>query len=448
MAEGSSSAALVTGLLVLAVVSAATVTFVGRSRLRSKYLSSRSGRDPAGDDNVGAERAAPTGEGGPVGRGGAVDEAGGEQEGEVKEELTLPTLLTATPRCWEDPLVLGFRKLKARTTLGAFSSVQQARANPELPEASQNVLSLDGTWRFALHSCPEHALASRFFSRNFREAAAGGLLERGGSGVSSEGGGVGSGGVRGADGCWRDTPVPSCWQMQGYDVPIYTNIQYPFPVKPPTVPSDNPTGCYRLEFSLPDAWGTSGGGGGGGERTAVEQRRVILHFAGVDSAFFAWVNGHLVGFSKDSRLPAEFEVTERVLYGSSAKNMLSVMVLRWSDASYLEDQDHWWLSGIHRSVRLVSLPKFSSLSDFSWHAVFSAPPHANEDIDEARLSIRCLVDRPPDPTPSPGGTPAVQIRAHLFEEGVMAAPSTTAVLPSRGPEGAGVDRGGARMRVV
>ncbi|CAN0494839.1 unnamed protein product, partial [Ectocarpus sp. 12 AP-2014] len=181
MAEGSSSAALVTGLLVLAVVSAATVTFVGRSRLRSKYLSSSSGRDPAGDDNVGGERAAPAGEGGPVGRGGAADEAGGEQEREEKEELMLPALLTTTPRCWENPLVLGFRKLKARTTLGAFSSVQQARANPELPEASKNVLSLDGTWKFALHSCPEHALASRFFSKNFWEAAAGGLLERGGS---------------------------------------------------------------------------------------------------------------------------------------------------------------------------------------------------------------------------------------------------------------------------
>ncbi|CAM9737032.1 unnamed protein product, partial [Ectocarpus fasciculatus] len=363
MADGSSSTALVTGLLVLAVVSAATVTFVGRSRLRSKYLSPASGRDPAGDSDAGAARAAPAGEvEAPVGRVGAAAGEGEEQGGEEKEEL-LPDLLTATPRCWENPLVLGFRKLKARTTLGAFSSVQQARANPEVPEASKNVLSLDGTWRFALHTCPENALASRFFSINFRETAAGGLLEGDGSGVSSEDGGGGSGGVRGADGSWRDTPVPSCWQMQGYDVPIYTNIQYPFPVNPPTVPSDNPTGCYRLEFSLPDAWGTPSGGG----RTAVEQRRVILHFAGVDSAFFAWVNGHLVGFSKDSRLPAEFEVTERVLYGSSAKNVLSVMVLRWSDASYLEDQDHWWLSGIHRSVRLLSLPKFCSLSDFSWH---------------------------------------------------------------------------------
>lgn len=86
---------------------------------------------------------------------------------------------------------------------------------------------------------------------------------------------------------------------QGYDVPIYTNIQYPFPVTPPTVPSKNPTGCYRLEFSLPDSWGShtspsAGQGGGGGGRAALEQRRVILHFAGVDSAFFAWVNGHLV----------------------------------------------------------------------------------------------------------------------------------------------------------
>lgn len=126
MAEGSSSTALVTGLLVLAVVSAATVTFVGRSRLRRKYLSSSSGRDPAGDSDARAERAAPAGVGAPVGRGAAAGE-GREQEGEGKEEPLLPALLTASPRCWENPLVLGFRKLKARTTLGAFSSVQQAR---------------------------------------------------------------------------------------------------------------------------------------------------------------------------------------------------------------------------------------------------------------------------------------------------------------------------------
>lgn len=90
---------------------------------------------------------------------------------------------------------------------------------------------------------------------------------------------------------------------QGYDVPIYTNIQYPFPVTPPKVPSANPTGCYRLNFSLPDSWGSGtpsaaagrdGGGSGDGRRAGLGRRRVVLHFAGVDSAFFAWVNGHLV----------------------------------------------------------------------------------------------------------------------------------------------------------
>ncbi len=212
------------------------------------------------------------------------------------------------------------------------------RANLEIPEASENVLSLDGTWRFALHTSPEDAIASKFFGRKFAENA-GGTLGRGGGGE----------GVRGADGCWRDVPVPGCWQMQvgrpllpvvawwmrwlvmgvvvavfspiknhastkrpppslapppgppspllvqGYDVPIYTNFQYPFPVTPPTVPSKNPTGCYRLEFSVPGAWG-SGSASAGGEAAAAGagQRRTILHFAGVDSAFFAWVNGHLV----------------------------------------------------------------------------------------------------------------------------------------------------------
>ncbi|CAL9782470.1 unnamed protein product [Musa acuminata subsp. burmannicoides] len=145
------------------------------------------------------------------------------------------------------------------------------------------------------------------------------------------------------DSDWQALPVPSNWQVHGFDRPIYTNVVYPFPINPPYVPSDNPTGCYRKNFRIPTEW---------------KGRRILLHFEAVDSAFFVWVNGVLIGYSQDSRLPAEFEITDCCYPCDSSKdNILAVQVLRWSDGSYLEDQDHWWLSGIHRDVLLLSKPQ-------------------------------------------------------------------------------------------
>ncbi|XP_011000564.1 PREDICTED: beta-galactosidase-like [Populus euphratica] len=142
---------------------------------------------------------------------------------------------------------------------------------------------------------------------------------------------------------WENLPVPSNWEMHGYDRPIYTNVIYPFPVDPPHVPDDNPTGCYRTYFDIPKEW---------------QGRRILLHFEAVDSAFCAWINGVPVGYSQDSRLPAEFEITDYCYpCGSGKKNVLAVQVFRWSDGSYLEDQDHWWLSGVHRDVLLLSKPQ-------------------------------------------------------------------------------------------
>ncbi|KAL5720056.1 beta-galactosidase [Ranunculus cassubicifolius] len=142
---------------------------------------------------------------------------------------------------------------------------------------------------------------------------------------------------------WNALPVPSNWQMHGFDRPIYTNCVYPFPLDPPKVPTENPTGCYRTYFNIPKEW---------------KGRRILLHFEAVDSAFHAWVNGIPVGYSQDSRLPAEFEITDFCHpHDSETKNVLAVQVYRWSDGSYLEDQDHWWLSGIHRDVLLLSKPQ-------------------------------------------------------------------------------------------
>ena len=141
------------------------------------------------------------------------------------------------------------------------------------------------------------------------------------------------------DSGWDDIPVPSNWQVEGYGRPHYTNRPYPFPVDPPRVPDENPTGCYRRTFTIPQEWAG---------------RQVILRFDGVDSAFFVWVNGRQVGFSKGSRNTAEFDITPYVRTG---RNTLAVQVMQWSDGSYLEDQDMWWLSGIFRDVSLVSEPQ-------------------------------------------------------------------------------------------
>ncbi len=135
-------------------------------------------------------------------------------------------------------------------------------------------------------------------------------------------------------------PVPSHWQLEGYGRPQYTNVVYPFPVDPPRAPDENPTGCYRREVELDPSWLEPGS-------------RVVLRFEGVDSAFHLFWNGAPVGYSQGSRLPSEFDVTK---WAKAGRNVLAVAVYQWSDGSYLEDQDMWWLSGIFRDVSLLWRP--------------------------------------------------------------------------------------------
>jgi len=139
---------------------------------------------------------------------------------------------------------------------------------------------------------------------------------------------------------WDDISVPGSWQLQGYDIPIYTNVKYPFqPVNPPFIPNENnPVGCYKRQFIVPADW---------------ENRQVLLRFDGVKSAFYVWINGREVGYSQGSATPAEFNITS---YIKDGENSISVKVFRWSDGSYLEDQDAWRLSGIYRDVYLFSVP--------------------------------------------------------------------------------------------
>jgi beta-galactosidase/beta-glucuronidase len=217
---------------------------------------------------------------------------------------------------WENPQLTGRNKEPAHATFVPYASYQEALAGDRY--AARWVRLLTGQWRFQWAATPAVA------PPDFHEPAY-------------------------DDGAWALIAVPSCWQLdpaytpQGlskYDKPIYTNIAYPFDTSNlPGVPvDDNPTGCYRTTFAVPAEWAG---------------RQVFLCFEGVDSAFHLWVNGQAVGFSKDSRVPAEFNITR---YLQPGENVLAVKVYRWSDGSYLEDQDFWRMSGIYREVYLWAAP--------------------------------------------------------------------------------------------
>lgn len=140
--------------------------------------------------------------------------------------------------------------------------------------------------------------------------------------------------------------VPGSWELQGYDAPIYTDVRYPFPANPPFVPGDyNPVGVYQRDFTVPADW---------------KDLDIYIDFEGVESAFYCWLNGSLVGYSEDSRLPAHFNITRLLREGN---NRLVVKVFRYSDGSYLEGQDYWRYSGIERNVYVYARPK-SHVEDF------------------------------------------------------------------------------------
>jgi beta-galactosidase/evolved beta-galactosidase subunit alpha len=207
---------------------------------------------------------------------------------------------------WENPRLFERNRLPARAFFTPYADAQSAQAMNR--GASTRFKLLDGTWKFHFDAAP--ALAPQQFMQSDCDVAD-----------------------------WDDLPVPSCWQMEGYGRPHYTNVIYPFPLNPPYVPTDNPTGSYVHFFNVPAEW---------------DGMQVVLRFDGVDSYFEVWVNGKEVGLSKGSRLPAEFDVTSLVKKG---ENRLAVRVLQWSDASYLEDQDMWYFSGIFRNVSLLARPK-------------------------------------------------------------------------------------------
>lgn len=166
------------------------------------------------------------------------------------------------------------------------------------------------------------------------------------------------------DSFFKDTiPVPSVWQCHGYDHHQYTNVKYPFPYDPPYVPLDNPCGAYEVDFNL--------------DLKPIDERQ-YLNFEGVDSCFYVWLNGQFVGYSQVSHSPSEFDVTDSIRQG---ENTLSVLVLKWCDGSYLEDQDKFRSSGIFRDVYLLKRPK-DHIRDIRVNTLL------NESYDSAELKVQ------------------------------------------------------------
>jgi beta-galactosidase len=206
---------------------------------------------------------------------------------------------------WEDLDIVGVNKEEPTTTFYHHQKSDASKKWSALP----NYKSLNGTWKFNHVNKPSDR-PKEFYTSTFD--------------VSN----------------WDETQVPSDWQMNGYDFPIYTNIVYPFPIDPPFIPdSFNPIGSYKRTFNIAASW---------------DQQKVFLHFGAVNSAFYVWINGEKVGYSEGSKTPAEFNVTK---YIQSGTNDISVEVYRWSSGSYLEDQDFWRLSGIERDVYLYAVPQ-------------------------------------------------------------------------------------------
>ncbi len=215
-----------------------------------------------------------------------------------------PVYLPAQQNDWENPRVFAVNNEATRSTALPYADRSTAIKNEY--SLSPFYFSLSGNWKFFWTPKPD-GIPVGFYKTDYNDRP------------------------------WGTIPVPGNWEIYGYGTPVYTNVNYPYPANPPYIPhEDNPVGCYRKEFQLPAGW---------------DSRRVYLHFEAGTSAMYVWVNGEKVGYSQVTKSPAEFDITPYVKKG---KNLIALQVYRWSDGSYLEDQDFWRLSGIDRGVYLYS----------------------------------------------------------------------------------------------
>lgn len=239
--------------------------------------------------------------------------------------------IVAQQRDWENEKVFEINREPAHATAIPFENEQQSIANVD--SNSSLYKSLNGLWKFNWVKAPNER-PKDFYKKGFNDSK------------------------------WANLKVPSTWEVNGYGTPIYTNITYPFKVDPPKIMKDvdptwtkskepNPVGSYRRNIQIPSNWG---------------DKQIFLNFDGVQSAFYVWVNGEKVGYSEGSMTGASFDITEFVETGKN--NLVAIEVYKWSDGSYLEDQDMLRFGGIHRSVYLSATPKLH-IRDFFLSADFS-----------------------------------------------------------------------------
>jgi len=253
-------------------------------------------------------------------------------------------------REWEDETIFGVNKLPGHSTLVSFPSIAELKADssyikPWINPQSANYQLLNGNWKFNWVKQPSERPVD-FYKADYD--------------VST----------------WKELPVPSNWEMFGYGTPIYTNITYPHGNTPPYITpyaggtsekEPNPVGSYRRNFNIPASW---------------DGKQILLHFDGVYSGIYIWVNGQKVGYSEGANNDAEFDITKYVHTGS---NILACEVYRWTDGSFLEDQDMFRLSGIHRDVYLTARPK-RYIRDF-----FELCDFANGDYTKATFKVRTSI---------------------------------------------------------
>ena len=237
---------------------------------------------------------------------------------------------------WEQPEVVAVNREPMRATFFNFESRELALAGDKA--ASSYYRSLDGTWSFAYSASPQ-VRPKDFYKPGYD--------------VSS----------------WAPIQVPGMIQAQGFGTPIFTNIKYPFPRNEPFIPHEiNEVGSYRRDIEVPANW---------------QGREVFLHIGAAGAAYYVWVNGEKVGYSEDSKLPSEFNLTR---YVKAGKNTVAIEVYRWADGSYLEDQDFWRVSGIERSVYLYAEPA-TRLRDFKVSASLDKARYVDGQFAlEARLA--------------------------------------------------------------
>lgn len=220
---------------------------------------------------------------------------------------------------WENPEIQSLNRLPMRSPLLPYadekSALEETSKGPQQCTETESpfVKSLDGKWKFSLADNPQTDESEKlrlWYKDSFDDAN------------------------------WPEIQVPGTWTLQGFDKPHYTNVQMPFDCIPPNVPQINPTGLYRLKSDFPSSW---------------QNRRIVLHIGSAESCVVVYVNGKEVGVSKDTRLPCEFEISPYIDWkNKTGSAVIALKVIRYSDGSFVEDQDQWWFGGIHRSMYVYS----------------------------------------------------------------------------------------------